>query len=282
MLLCDINPYLRYAQNIVFTPVGRKVCPGDSRIFYVISGTGTLTVHGGSHPLASGTFALINSGDLYQLQPGAPLNMIVFNFDYSFERSNIVNFIPPNPVSGDEPVGEVYREHIDDCAALNEPLVLNDMNLIEGELKNILDVCESQEMYYREKASSLFKTVLITIARTKIISNNRAGRTALQLIRYLQEHYNEDLTSEMIAEQFNYHAYHINRLMRNATGTTVHKYLINYRITAAKNLLTCTELSVQEIAFKVGFESTAYFSNSFKKMIGCSPNEFRKLQRQSF
>ena len=42
------------------------------------------------------------------------------------------------------------------------------------------------------------------------------------------------------------------------------------------------QLSVQEIAFKVGFESTAYFSNSFKKMIGCSPNEFRRLQRQSF
>lgn len=205
--------------------------------------------------------------------------MIVFNFDYSFERSNIVNFIPPIPVSGGESAGEVYRDHIDDCAALNEPLVLSDMNFIEGELKTILDVYESQEVYYREKASSLFKTVLITIAKTKMVSNNRAGRTALQLIRYLQEHYNENLTSEMIAEQFNYHAYHINRLMRNATGTTVHKYLINYRITAAKNLLTCTELSVQEIAFKVGFESTAYFSNSFKKMIGCSPNEFRRLQR---
>ncbi len=282
MLLCDMNPNLRFAQNIVFVPVGRQVCPSDNRIFYVTSGVGTLAIHGSSYPLAPGTFALINSGELYQLQPGAPLSMIVFNFDYSFERSNIVNFIPPIPVSGGESAGEVYRDHIDDCAALNEPLVLSDMNFIEGELKTILDVYESQEVYYREKASSLFKTVLITIAKTKMVSNNRAGRTALQLIRYLQEHYNENLTSEMIAEQFNYHAYHINRLMRNATGTTVHKYLINYRITAAKNLLTCTELSVQEIAFKVGFESTAYFSNSFKKMIGCSPNEFRRLQRQSF
>lgn len=156
------------------------------------------------------------------------------------------------------------------------------MNFIEGELKTILDVYESQEVYYREKASSLFKTVLITIAKTKVVSQQPWPTYRAQLIPLLQEHYNENLTSEMIAEQFNYHAYHINRLMRNATGTTVHKYLINYRITAAKNLLTCTELSVQEIAFKVGFESTAYFSNSFKKMIGCSPNEFRRLQRQSF
>lgn len=102
MLLCDMNPNLRFAQNIVFVPVGRQVCPGDNRIFYVTSGVGTLAVHGSSYPLAPGTFALINSGELYQLQPGAPLSMIVFNFDYSFERSNIVNFIPPIPVSGGE------------------------------------------------------------------------------------------------------------------------------------------------------------------------------------
>ena len=35
MLLCDMNPNLRFAQNIVFVPVGRQVCPGDNRIFYV-------------------------------------------------------------------------------------------------------------------------------------------------------------------------------------------------------------------------------------------------------
>ena len=132
MLLCDMNPNLRFAQNIVFVPVGRQVCPGDNRIFYVTSGVGTLAVHGSSYPLAPGTFALINSGELYQLQPGAPLSMIVFNFDYSFERSNIVNFIPPIPVSGGESAGEVYRDHIDDCAALNEPLVLSDMNFIDS------------------------------------------------------------------------------------------------------------------------------------------------------
>lgn len=33
MLLCDMNPNLRFAQNIVFVPVGRQVCPGDNRIF---------------------------------------------------------------------------------------------------------------------------------------------------------------------------------------------------------------------------------------------------------
>ena len=49
MLLCDMNPNLRFAQNIVFVPVGRQVCPGDNRIFYVTSGVGTLAVHGSSY-----------------------------------------------------------------------------------------------------------------------------------------------------------------------------------------------------------------------------------------
>lgn len=69
MLLCDMNPNLRFAQNIVFVPVGRQVCPDDNRIFYVTSGVGTLAVHGSSYPLAPGTFALINSGSFTSSSP---------------------------------------------------------------------------------------------------------------------------------------------------------------------------------------------------------------------
>ena len=79
----------------------------------------------------------------------------------------------------------------------------------------------------------------------------------------------------MIAEKFNYHAYHINRIMRNATGTTVHQYLVNYRISIAKNLLSNTSLSIEDIAVRVGYKSAAYFSLSFKKLVGCSPNCYR-------
>lgn len=55
--------------------------------------------------------------------------------------------------------------------------------------------------------------------------------------------------------------------MRNATGITVHKYLINYRISMSKGLLINTDLSIEQIARQVGFESAAYYSLSFKKLM---------------
>lgn len=280
MLLCNMNPFIRFAQQIVYNPGGRFVCPGDSRIFYVLSGSGELTVQGTTAPMQEGTFVLINAGCPYRIASKMLLEMIVLNFDYDFQRADIQEYIAVCPLR--EGTGPAYtsREGIDDCCVLNSPVILSDMKIVEPGLRQILNVCTVQKIYFREQASSLLKQLLISVARATALPSTRASRTASQLIRYLQDHYAEEITSELLATQFNYHAYHINRIMRNATGSTVHKYLINYRISVSKTMLINTELSIERIALQVGFENAAYFSNTFRKLVGCSPSAFRRMRRE--
>lgn len=278
MLLHEINPFLRYAQRFLYDHSNEIKCPADCRILYVIDGMGTLRINGISYSLSPGTLALINAGFVYGLDPESKLDMIALNFDFTFQRSNIAVFL--DPVSPEE-AEHVRTEPIEDCAALSSPLILQEMFHLQGSLEKIIGVFQTQRLYFREEAACLLKELLITLARSTLLSHSKTNAIANQLIHYLQENYREELTGDLIAARFNYHAYHINRIMRNATGTTVHKYLINYRIAISKNLLGNTTMSIEEISAEVGFKNMSYFSNSFKKVVGCSPSTYRARHMRS-
>lgn len=272
MLLHEINPFLRYAQRFLYDHPSETKCPADCRILYVISGEGSIHIDGADYSLFPGTLALINAGFVYRLELEAPLEMIALNFDYTFQRKDISFFL--DPVSLEE-AEAVRTEPIEDCAALSAPLILPEMFHLQGNLEKIISVFQTQRLYFREEAACMMKDLLITLARSTLLSHSKTNAIANHLIRYLQENYREELTSDIIAARFNYHAYHINRIMRNATGTTVHKYLINYRISVSKNLLGNTTMTIDQIAAEVGFKNVSYFSNSFKKVVGCCPSTYR-------
>lgn len=271
MKLFEINPFLRYAQQFSYYPRSVTVVPMDARIFYIVNGSGQIQVDGTRHPLSRGTMILISAGFPYCLD-GDNLDMIVFNFDFTYDRKDLVMFLD---LGAPDALPDVRKTVIEDCPVLSSPLVLQGMTHTESDLREIMSVFQSQRIYFREQASCLLKTFLIQLARSTLQTTTKASAISNQLIAYLQEHYREDLTCDEIALHFNYHTYHINRIMRNATGTTVHQYLINYRISMSKSLLCNTSMSIEDIAAEVGFKNTPYYSNTFKKIVGCSPSYYR-------
>lgn len=94
---------------------------------------------------------------------------------------------------------------------------------------------------------------------------------------YINSHCNENLTLEQISEQAGFSKYHFARLFRELTGTTVHNYVTNRRILYAQSLLADKSISVTEVSMRSGFNSLATFNRIFKKQLGCTPSEYRKL-----
>lgn len=102
------------------------------------------------------------------------------------------------------------------------------------------------------------------------------------LVEECLEKFYDDSTfnlSEM-ANLCHYSPYYFGRLFKNAYGTSFNEYLNEYRITKSKELLIQSQLSVEEIAGKVGFNSASYFCTSFKKLTGLSPREFSEEKTQ--
>lgn len=77
-------------------------------------------------------------------------------------------------------------------------------------------------------------------------------------------------------ERFNVSTFHLVRIFKNRFGLTPREYVLNNRLQAAKNLLTCLTMKTVDIAFNCGFSSYTTFFTNFKKLSGLTPEEYRK------
>jgi len=94
------------------------------------------------------------------------------------------------------------------------------------------------------------------------------------LIRYLNVHYTENITSNQISERFEMNFDYLNRVFSSATGSTIFYYINMLRISNAKQLITTTNLSFAEVAYLVGVEDRYYFTRLFKRYVGMTPTAF--------
>ena len=69
----------------------------------------------------------------------------------------------------------------------------------------------------------------------------------------------------------------LRRKCRAALGMAPKAFQLQIRVDQAKELLTITDLSIEEIAAHVGYDDSFYFSRIFNRRENCAPSEFRKL-----
>ncbi|MDT8899796.1 AraC family transcriptional regulator [Anaeroselena agilis] len=95
------------------------------------------------------------------------------------------------------------------------------------------------------------------------------------LMAYINEHYMEKLALREIAAAANISKGECCRFFKRAVKCTVFEYVMNCRINKSIGLLKETGLTVSQIADAVGFGSTSYFIECFKKKLSCTPKEYR-------
>lgn len=96
-----------------------------------------------------------------------------------------------------------------------------------------------------------------------------------KLKRYLESHYQENISLKMLEEEFFFNASYISRIFKIKTGENYSDYLLRLRIQQAKHLLSTSQFSIRQISEMVGFGSPKYFSKVFKDMEGMQPISYR-------
>ena len=92
---------------------------------------------------------------------------------------------------------------------------------------------------------------------------------------YIGEHISETLSMKTLANLVHLSASRAAVIFKKAYRCTPHQYLLKLKMETAILLLQNTNLSVKEIALKVGYDDPHYFSNSFKQATSLSPTDFR-------
>ena len=93
---------------------------------------------------------------------------------------------------------------------------------------------------------------------------------------YIDAHYSEEeLSLNTLAASVNFSPNHVSAVFRQATGQTFIKYLTDYRLDKAKELLLTTSKKSNEIGMLVGYKDPHYFSYLFKKTQGMTTPQYR-------
>ena len=95
----------------------------------------------------------------------------------------------------------------------------------------------------------------------------------------IENNYYKSLKLDDLAQKTGVSKYHLSRLFKKHTGYSPYEYLINYRLSQAKDLLKTTDQPIYKIADKVGFNNSSHFVKLFRKKTDTTPLKFRNYWR---
>ena len=110
-------------------------------------------------------------------------------------------------------------------------------------------------------------------------AGNRYRSVIDEARKYIDENYSdEDLSLNKLASHVNFSPNHLSAVFSSQTGMTFIKYLTDYRMNKAKELLRCTSKRGSDISYEVGYKDPHYFSYLFKRTQGVTPTQYRNGQ----
>ena len=158
------------------------------------------------------------------------------------------------------------------------PVMLDKYSDIQSRISDIFKTCEKEHFLPDVKICSEMVGLISSIILEKNASDDNIKRhqnAVTCAIEYIKENFYQNIKVSEISKIVNFSEYYFIKTFKNYTGTTPHEYLSNYRITTAKLLLSTTDLTVTDIAVKVGFSDANGFIKSFKKIMGTTPLKYR-------
>lgn len=227
-------------------------------LLYTYSGKGYLEYAGKSYHLQEGDGVFIDCRKQHFYKAEENLwKHSVLHFNGSLSEHYFLEFSRGGTVQFHQPVTGSYQNQLEKLIALQEDVLPYRELLLSHQLESILVNLLVNSQQYEEKAQKLPENLKY-------------------LVRYIDDHYNEPLTLDFLADFSNISKYYLCRLFRKYLGFSPNEYIIQLRLEHAKTLLDSSSLPAKQISFMVGIQDENYFYRLFKSRIGLSPDAYRK------
>lgn len=237
-----------------------------AELFYVVGGMGQFRIADQIHPVSADDLVIIN--------PGVEHTEISLN-------SNPLEYIVLG-VDGLEFIGG--EDNDDRCRIVNFRGSGEDMlHNLRGMLREI----EAKQPGYETVCQDLLEVLLIRLMRrthfsmTLATPARKTSKECASIRRYIDSNFKENISLDLLAELTHMNKYYMVHLFSREYGISPINYLISRRIKESKFLLGETDHSLSQISLMLGFSSPSYFSQSFRKLEGMSPMEYRKQCRSN-
>lgn len=239
--------------------------------YYVAEGSCSVFIGHRSYRLSAGDFAIIPVGVLHKT-------------DYLSLGQNtkyVVSFSTRLARQVDTFLGEPITAACMKSGRVRAPAQRQEG--IRSQMNRMLYEYENQPEHSMSVCRAILCGIMISIIRYRAGEEENDGTVSPENERmqavadYITLHAAEDLSLAGLSSVFALSPSHLSRTFRKATGFGLREFLVHTRIQMACSLLLTTGLSITEIAAKCGFTDSNYFGDAFKKAMGVSPREYRKI-----
>ena len=236
----------------------------EIEIQYIVRGETQTICNLQTSTLRTGDILFVNTNE-----PHTGNNLLAENTFYCFHINK--NFFTNR--LGSEHV--IFNNHIRDprCAALLDEAIAF------GNRSDFQNSIRLGKLFYDFLSLLTEDHVKNVLSKEDSAKYSKHNQKINDIIRYIEEHHETALTVTDIADHFFMSASHLSHFFRKHSGTSIIQYLNSIRMLRARQLLEQTDLSVGEIAGRVGIDDINYFSRKFRMINGLTPTQYRSLYK---
>jgi AraC-like DNA-binding protein len=281
MLFSEIKPFGRYFRYLKITENSTfgTTLPIDCRLFYVKKGVGKIEVNNEVLTLPTGSLLYINSFVPYTILK-SDVRYLAVNFDFTFNFSHLISPIPPIPIEKKQEYAPLEQITFEDATCFNKYVFIENAFKVFDIFENAEEDFTKKAPFYIMKNSAQITTILIELYRkNEFRQTGESTFNAEEISEYIKEHLSEDISNKVLADHFHFHKNYLSSEFARHFGKPIHAYILEMRIMKAIALLEAGRSSITDIAAKVGFSDSNYFTRYFKKITGTTPKAY--LQRKN-
>lgn len=185
---------------------------------------------------------------------------------------NTLNEIFEYVKENDIEMNVIKADYINTLAFINNlKLLSNNEDNYKKNLYSLLD----ENKNIKELNSLIEEIVISTVIKVNKFNKKTINSNIQKAVKYINEHYMEQITLKDISESINVGSYYLSRMFTIELGKNFVSYINEVRIEKAKEYLQSSYYKTYEIAEMVGVRDAHYFSKLFKKLVGMTPSEYK-------
>ncbi|MBM7836846.1 AraC-like DNA-binding protein [Alkalihalobacillus xiaoxiensis] len=235
---------------------------------HVLSGSCKVETNTESYQLKKGQIIFLDAHTSHRLIVTEKCRM--FNLEISFQKGRTA--FPP--------FCELYKENeaLRLMMTNKKPhLLLHDSDDTYQCLRRLIMEVDKKSKQTDFMVQLLLSEYLIRVAGLAEIEYRETDQQyTSRVISYIHQNYDREVRVAEIADAVHLHPGYLQRVFKVSTGTSIHEFLVLYRMKKAKAMLAETDISITDIPHYIGMNSQQYFSTTFKKYVQCTPSAYRK------
>ncbi|WP_308636474.1 AraC family transcriptional regulator [Paenibacillus silvisoli] len=250
-----------------------------AELLFVHRGRGKVVVRERTYELKAGTLFFFQPDQLHRVHAD-------IEADAPYERT-ILHFLPfmlEEPLRAFPELHRFFMQLSQGRLAQQAFELGEQQELLEQLLRYFADALGGAAGWQSE-AGTLFLAQLMQLVRTRaeltasggcaVPGGSGSARHSERIMKWINAHYRDKFELEELAEAMHLSKFHLSRVFRTETGSSITEYLIARRLKEACQLLRATSFPIEMIGMEVGIGNASYFSQLFRKQIGVTPHEYR-------